>query len=103
MANITEPACSVAFPTIGSKMTLINGMGTFKSLDAPWILFNEALLIYNNWSTFYKQLNSNVNYSKFIIVLKITFLRVLRVSSYTLNLCKRTNILSCYSLEYMNI
>lgn len=35
MANIIAPACSAAFPTIGSKITLINATGIFKAVDAP--------------------------------------------------------------------
>lgn len=34
-ANITAPACSAAFPTIGSRITLINATGMFIALDVP--------------------------------------------------------------------
>ena len=35
MANMIAPACSAAFPTIGSKMTLIKAIGMFQETDAP--------------------------------------------------------------------
>lgn len=35
MANMIALACSVAFPTIGSKTTLINTTGVFMESDAP--------------------------------------------------------------------
>lgn len=35
MANMIALACSVAFPTIGSKTTLINTTGMFMESDAP--------------------------------------------------------------------
>lgn len=36
MANIIALACSAAFPTIGSKITLINEIGMFHEADAPY-------------------------------------------------------------------
>lgn len=36
MANIIALACSAAFPTIGSKITLINEIGMFHESDAPY-------------------------------------------------------------------
>lgn len=36
MANIIALACSAAFPTIGSKITLINEIGMFHVADAPY-------------------------------------------------------------------
>lgn len=35
MANIIALACSAAFPTSGSNMTLINVTGIFHAVDAP--------------------------------------------------------------------
>ena len=35
MANIIALACSAAFPIMGSKITLINAIGTFHASDAP--------------------------------------------------------------------
>jgi len=35
MANIIALACSAAFPTSGSNMTLINATGISHALDAP--------------------------------------------------------------------
>lgn len=35
MANIIAPACSAAFPTMGSKITLMNAIGIFIAIDAP--------------------------------------------------------------------
>ena len=35
MANIIALACSAAFPTIGSKITLINASGKFHAIDVP--------------------------------------------------------------------
>lgn len=35
MANIIALACSAAFPTIGSKMTLIKAIGRFNASEAP--------------------------------------------------------------------
>uniref|UniRef100_A0A0V0GPQ6 Putative ovule protein n=1 Tax=Solanum chacoense TaxID=4108 RepID=A0A0V0GPQ6_SOLCH len=34
-ANMTAPACSAAFPTMGSTITLINATGIFIATDAP--------------------------------------------------------------------
>jgi hypothetical protein len=39
IANITAIACSAAFPTIGSKTTLMNAIGMFQALEAAWKLF----------------------------------------------------------------
>lgn len=36
MANMIALACSAAFPTIGSKITLINAIGIFHVTDAPY-------------------------------------------------------------------
>lgn len=36
MANMMAPACSAAFPTIGSRITLMNATGMFMATDAPW-------------------------------------------------------------------
>jgi len=36
MANIIALACSAAFPTNGSNMTLINATGISHAVDAPW-------------------------------------------------------------------
>lgn len=36
IANMIALACSAAFPTIGSKMTLIKDTGMFIESDAPW-------------------------------------------------------------------
>ena len=35
MANMIALACSAAFPTIGSRMTLIKDTGMFNESDAP--------------------------------------------------------------------
>lgn len=35
MANIMALACSAAFPTIGSRITLIKATGKFNDSDAP--------------------------------------------------------------------
>jgi hypothetical protein len=35
MANMIAPACSAAFPTIGSKMVLIKAIGIFHETEAP--------------------------------------------------------------------
>lgn len=35
IANMIALACSAAFPTIGSKMTLIKDIGMFNESDAP--------------------------------------------------------------------
>jgi hypothetical protein len=39
IANITAIACSAAFPTIGSKTTLMNAIGMFQALEAACKLF----------------------------------------------------------------
>lgn len=36
MANMIALACSAALPTIGSKITLINAIGIFSAMDAPY-------------------------------------------------------------------
>lgn len=35
MANMIALACSAAFPTIGSRMTLMKATGIFNESDAP--------------------------------------------------------------------
>lgn len=35
MANMIALACSAAFPTIGSKMTLMKAIGMFHAAEAP--------------------------------------------------------------------
>lgn len=45
MANMIALACSAAFPTIGSKMTLMNATGMLKESDAPCKKPNISLVI----------------------------------------------------------
>jgi len=43
MANIIAPACSAAFPTIGSKMTLIKEIGIFHETEVPYYRFKNNI------------------------------------------------------------
>lgn len=44
MANMIALACSAAFPTIGSRMTLIKATGIFNESEAPWTKTAKQLI-----------------------------------------------------------
>lgn len=61
IANIIALACSAAFPTIGSKITLINETGIFHATDAPCIRKWEYIKETRSVHGVYKEKNNNNN------------------------------------------